>query len=211
MFSAQKKLQNKRSQAPYAPILSLARTVSSVFHRYPNYPTLPEKTPKENRWVHVRYVSLSAQCWLVYGCRLPLQIGSKVLEEAYNHFLEHNTSKGYKFYWNNGNVYIVGMAKDEHERIVLRLIRYFEVPNGGVDDDPPIDLALQACKKSLWLFFDLLDLWIIITFTFFPTVHRDPSHIKIKIAADIAICPDIALVQNPLNPGPPPGNADVNV
>jgi len=41
------------------------------------------------------------------------------------------------------------MAKDEHERIVLRLIRYFEVPNGGVDDDPPIDLALQACKKSL--------------------------------------------------------------
>ena len=56
-----------------------------------------------------------------------------------------------------------------------------------------------------------LDLWIIITFTFFPTVHRDPSHIKIKIAADIAICPEIALVQNPLNPGPPPGNADVHV
>ena len=77
------------------------------------------------------------------------QIGSKVLEEAYNHFLEHNTSKGYKFYWDNGNVYIVSMAKSEHGGIVLRLIRYFGVPNGGVDDDPPIDLTLQACKKSL--------------------------------------------------------------
>ncbi|CAG8609071.1 5028_t:CDS:2 [Paraglomus brasilianum] len=164
MLSVQKKLQNKRSQtfqAPYALILSLARTVSGVFHRYPNYPTLPEKTPKENS--------------------LPLQIGSKVLEEAYNNFLEHNTSKGYKFHWDNGNVYIVGMSKCEHESIVLRLIMYFKVPNGGVDDDPPIDITLQ-------------------------TFHRNPSHIKTKIAADIAICPDIALVQDPLLPGPPPGD-----
>jgi hypothetical protein len=86
---------------------------------------------------------------VLYGCSLPLQIGSKILEEAYNHFLEHNTSKGYKFCWDDGNIYIVGMAKYEHERIVLRLIKYFEVPNGGVDDDPPIALTLQACKKSL--------------------------------------------------------------
>jgi len=85
----------------------------------------------------------------VYGCSLPLQIGSKVLEEAYNNFLEYNTSKGYKFHWDNGNVYIVGMAKSEHERIVRRLSKYFEVPNDGVDDIPPIDLMLQACKKSL--------------------------------------------------------------
>ena len=85
----------------------------------------------------------------MYGCSLPLQIGSKVLEKAYNNFLEHNTSKGYKFHWDNGNVYIVGMAKSEHEMIVIRLIKYFEVPNGGVDDISPIDLMLQACKKSL--------------------------------------------------------------
>ncbi|CAG8585966.1 4845_t:CDS:2 [Paraglomus brasilianum] len=157
MLSIRKKLQNKRT--------SLARTVNGVFHRYPNYPTLPERTPKENS--------------------LPLQIGSKVLEEAYNNFLEHNTSKGYKFHWDNGNVYIVGMASSEHERIVRLLMRYFEVPNGGVgvSNVLPIDLMLQA-------------------------FHRDPSHNKTKIAADIAICPEIALVQNPLNPGPPPGNAD---
>ena len=85
----------------------------------------------------------------LYGCRLPFQIGSRVSVEAYNNFLENNVSTGYKFYWNDGNVYIVGMANPEHEGIVLRLIKYFNVPNGGIDDDPPIDIALQSCKNSL--------------------------------------------------------------
>src|SRR5207245_474586 len=134
-----------------------------------------------------------------YGCMLPLQIGSKVLEEAYNNFLEQNSSTRYKFQWDNGNVYIVDMANPEHGCAVLRLINYFNVPNGGIDDDPPIDIALRSCKNSL----------IIITFYVFPTAHYDPSNNRTKIGADIAICPHIAHVQNPLNPGPPPG--DVNV
>ena len=84
----------------------------------------------------------------LYGCRLPFQIGSRVSVEAYNNFLENNVSTGYKFHWDNGDVHIVDMASPEHEAVVLRLIKYFNVPNGGVDDDPPIDIALQSCKNS---------------------------------------------------------------
>jgi len=86
---------------------------------------------------------------LMYGCSLPLQIGSKVPVEAYNTFLDQNTSTGYKFHFDNGNVYIVGMASSVHEGIVDRLISCFKVPNGGVYDDAPIDTALQSCKNSL--------------------------------------------------------------
>ena len=85
----------------------------------------------------------------MYGCSLPLQIGSKVPVEAYNTFLDYNTSTGYKFHFDNGNVYIVGMASTVHECIVDRLTAYFKEPNGGVADDPPIATTLQSCKNSL--------------------------------------------------------------
>ena len=84
----------------------------------------------------------------LYGCRLPFQIGSRVSVEAYNNFLENNESTGYKFRLDNGNVYIIAMASPEHEALVSRLFKYFNVPNGGVDDDSPIDIALQSCKNS---------------------------------------------------------------
>ncbi|CAG8440548.1 4207_t:CDS:2, partial [Funneliformis caledonium] len=108
-----------------------------------------------------------------------------VLEEVYNHFLEQNESTGYKFHWENGKVYIIDMAKAVHQGVVLRLIKYFMVPNGDVDDDPPIDIGLQ-------------------------TFHYNPYNNRIKIAADIAIQPNIVHVQHPLNPGPPPGDLEEN-
>ncbi|RIA80857.1 hypothetical protein C1645_837937 [Glomus cerebriforme] len=116
---------------------------------------------------------------------LPFQIGSRVSVEAYNTFLKKNDSTGYKFHWDNGDVYIVDMPNPEHEAVVSRLYCYFKVPNGGVDDDPPIDIALQS-------------------------YHYDPTNVGIKIAPDIAICPHSTLVQAPLNPGPPPGDIKQN-
>ena len=85
----------------------------------------------------------------LYGCRLPFQIGLRVSVEAYNNFLENNESTGYKFHLDDGNVYIVDMASSVHEALVSQLYCYFKVPNGGIDDDPPIDIALQSCKNSL--------------------------------------------------------------
>ena len=80
---------------------------------------------------------------------LPFQIGTKVSVNHYNSFLDHNESSGYKFHWDSGNVYIVDMANPEHESVVIRLIKYFNLPNGGVDDDPPIDIGGQTCKRIL--------------------------------------------------------------
>src|SRR4051794_16211700 len=82
------------------------------------------------------------------GCRLPFQIGSRVSVKAYNNFLKRNCSTGYKFHWDNGDVYIVDMANPELGGIVTRLINYFNVPNGDINDDPPIDNALRSCKNS---------------------------------------------------------------
>ncbi|PKK61815.1 hypothetical protein RhiirC2_718158 [Rhizophagus irregularis] len=141
------------------------KKVLNKLYRYPNYPVLPERTPEENK--------------------LPFQIGSRVSVEAYNNFLENNVSTGYKFHWDNGDVYIVDMASPEHEALVTWLFKYFNIPNGGVDDDPPIDIALQS-------------------------YHYDPTNVRLKTAADIAICPHITLVQPPLNPGPPPGDIRQN-
>jgi hypothetical protein len=128
--------------------------------------------------------SLSAQCWLIYGCSLPFQIGSEVSEEAYNTFLDQNTSKGYKFYWNNGNVYIVGMATSMHEAIVILLNHFFHEPNGGEIYNPPIYNALQSCKKSLTLL-DLLDLWII---TFYIFSYRSSWSLSYQKKASSRYC-----------------------
>ncbi|CAG8678218.1 9339_t:CDS:2 [Funneliformis caledonium] len=116
----------------------------------------------------------------LYGYRLPFQIGLRVPVEAYNNFLENNGSTGYKLHWDNGDVYIVNMAIPEREAVVVRLINYFNVLNGSIDDDLPIDNTLRS-------------------------FHYDPSNVRIKTAADIEICLHITLVQTPLNPGPPPG------
>jgi len=66
--------------------------------------------------------------------------------EDYNTFLDHNESSGYKFHWDNGNVYIIDMAYTEHEAVVRLLQKYFEVPNNGVIRGP-IKALGQPCKK----------------------------------------------------------------
>ena len=128
---------------------SIVMKFLDMFHRYPNYPVLPERTPEENEWVRLTVTLELPSVDSLFGCRLPFQIGSRVSVDAYNNFLKKNGSTGYKFHWDNGNVYIVGMASPEHEGLVMQLIYDLIIPNGGVRVNPPIDIALQSCKNSL--------------------------------------------------------------
>ncbi|CAG8747646.1 1315_t:CDS:2, partial [Funneliformis caledonium] len=66
----------------------------NIFHKYP-------KLPKELK-----------------GDSLPLQIESKISAKSYNIFLDRIEKTGYKFHWDNGNVYIIDMADMEHEAVV---------------------------------------------------------------------------------------------
>ena len=54
-------------------------------------------------------------------CSLPFQIGKNVSVENYNTFLDQSESSGYKFRWENGNVYIIEMANEQHEVVVSYL------------------------------------------------------------------------------------------
>ncbi|CAG8734992.1 9434_t:CDS:2 [Cetraspora pellucida] len=114
---------------------------------------------------------------------LPFQIGSKVSKKDYNVFLDHNESSGYKFHWDNGNIYIVDLANEEHEVITSLLTQVFAIPNGGIRRSPPIVVAGQ-------------------------TFHYNPSDIALKIAPDIAVRSNTAHVLRPTipHPGPPPSN-----
>ena len=86
-------------------------------------------------------------------CSLPLHIGTKVTIKNYNTFLRNYGSSGYKFRFQinkdkcTGEVYIIDMASPEHEDIVSRLQKFFEVPNNGVVDDPPIVVTGQPRKR----------------------------------------------------------------
>ncbi len=56
------------------------------------------------------------------------------------------------------------MEKAEHASVVARLQKYFEVPNGGVADNPPIDVLGASGKINS---FGLLSLVIsFITFSY---------------------------------------------
>ncbi len=64
-------------------------------------------------------------------------------------FFERQDTRGYKFDTDSrGNVFIVEMEKDEHASVVARLQEYFKVPNGGVADNPPIDVLGASGKKN---------------------------------------------------------------
>ncbi|RHZ90263.1 hypothetical protein Glove_1g48 [Diversispora epigaea] len=72
----------------------------------------------------------------------PIQIGWNLSVKKIDTFFERHDTRGYKFDIDSkGNVFIVEMESDEHAFVVARLQKYFEVPNGGVADDPPIDVA----------------------------------------------------------------------
>ncbi|CAG8474425.1 13099_t:CDS:2 [Cetraspora pellucida] len=114
---------------------------------------------------------------------LPFQIGSKVSVKDYNTFLDHNESSEYKFHWDNGNVYIVDMANEEHKVVVSLLQGCFKAPNNGVKHGPSIVITGQS-------------------------FHYNPSNIALKIAPDIAVRPNTAHVLRPIipYPGSPPSN-----
>ncbi|CAG8563962.1 16180_t:CDS:2 [Racocetra fulgida] len=73
------------------------------------------------------------------------------------------------------------MANPEHEAVKSYLFKRFDLPNNGVDVDPPIEV------------YD----------------HFNPTGYGNKIAPDVAICPSEVHVPRPSipHPGPPPSNA----
>ncbi|CAG8486875.1 1093_t:CDS:2 [Racocetra fulgida] len=70
-----------------------------------------------------------------------IQIGWNLSVKKIDAFFECQDTRGYKFDTNpRGNVFIVKIEKDEHASVIARLQKYFEVPNGGVTDNPLIDV-----------------------------------------------------------------------
>jgi hypothetical protein len=64
-------------------------------------------------------------------------------------FFERQDTRGYKFDIDSrGNVFIIEMEKDERGFVIKRLEKYFDVPNGGVVDNPPIDVGGSSGKKN---------------------------------------------------------------
>ncbi|CAG8483297.1 10466_t:CDS:2 [Scutellospora calospora] len=86
-------------------------------------------------------------------------------------------SLGYKFEYNNGDVFIVDMSTREHEVIISTLQDFFKAPNGGVLTDPPIEVCGQP-------------------------FHPSPNANELRIAPDIAVYPNETYVPRPSNSGP---------
>jgi hypothetical protein len=80
---------------------------------------------------------------------LPIQIGWNLSVKKIDTFFERQDTRGFKFDIDSrGNVSIVEMEKAEHFAVVKRLDKYFEVPNGGVADNPPIEVYSNSGKKN---------------------------------------------------------------
>ncbi|RGB38771.1 hypothetical protein C1646_755265 [Rhizophagus diaphanus] len=94
--------------------------------------------------------------------------------EKYNIFLKRNEKVGFKFSWEEGNVYFVEMASTEHKAILSMLADIFRVPNNGVRREP-IKVLGQSCKGSFQ-----------------------------KRAQDIAVCPSTRIIAKPNIPHPGP-------
>ncbi|CAG8824598.1 20693_t:CDS:2, partial [Cetraspora pellucida] len=114
-------------------------------------------------------------------------IGKSVSVKDYNTFLDRNESTGYKFIWENENVYIIEMANREHEAVVSVLFKCFDRPNNSVIHGP-IEIYGQP-------------------------YHYNPIGHGEKIAPDIAVCPSNAHVLRPLirHPGPLLGRAHARI
>ncbi|CAG8577650.1 11187_t:CDS:2 [Paraglomus brasilianum] len=82
---------------------------------------------------------------------LPFQIGKNGSVKDYNTFLDRNESSGYKFRWENENVYIVDMANQKHGAVVSVLFKWFDRPNNGVIHghyDPTVNGKKIAVRGS---------------------------------------------------------------
>ncbi|KAF0461416.1 hypothetical protein F8M41_000411 [Gigaspora margarita] len=152
-----------------------ARILDRVDECLHNYPKLPKKLLPESS--------------------LPLKIGSNITIKNYNQFLDNHGSSGYKFQFElnsdnkTGNVYIIGMTLTAvHENIIVCLQAFFMAPNGGVVDDPPIQVSGALS-------------------------HYNPDGSGVQIVPDVAIYPDIAFVPRPASSTvipPPPSAVDGN-
>jgi hypothetical protein len=130
---------------------------------------------------------------------LPIQIGWNLSVEKIDTFFERQETRGYKFDIDSkGNVFIVEMVKDEHTAVVKRLDKYFEVPNGGVADDPPIDVLEFSSKKNSFGSFSLVISFI--TFSCPIKAHYKPCGRDKPSAPDIAIFPGLSIIPKPPTP-----------
>ncbi|CAB5385690.1 unnamed protein product [Rhizophagus irregularis] len=78
---------------------------------------------------------------------LPIQIGWNSSVKKIDTFFERQDTRGYKFDIDSrGNVFIIEMEKDERGFVIKRLEKYFDVPNGGVVDNPPIDVGGSSAQ-----------------------------------------------------------------
>ncbi|CAG8607133.1 13380_t:CDS:2 [Funneliformis caledonium] len=111
---------------------------------------------------------------------LPIQIGWNLSVEKIDTFFERQDTRGYKFDIDSkGNIFIVEMEKAEHASVVGLLQKYFEVPNGGIIINPPIDVLGASAHYK-------------------PRGRGKPS------APDIAIYPSLSIIPKPPTPAPPP-------
>jgi len=85
-------------------------------------------------------------------CSLPLQIGSNVSVERYNKFIDRKAPRGYKYHYENGDVFIIDMSSYEHSSLVQFLADYFNVYNGAIPmRNKPIRVSGDTCKKFIFL------------------------------------------------------------
>jgi len=82
------------------------------------------------------------------NCSLPYPLASDVSVQDFNSFIESKDRIEYKIEYKNGTVYIVDMPTAEHEKVVILLIKRFDVPNGGVlEFNAPLQIFGQSCKR----------------------------------------------------------------
>jgi Uma2 family endonuclease len=85
-------------------------------------------------------------------CSLPLQIGSNVSVERYNKFIDRKAPRGYKYHYENGDVFIIDMSSYEHSSLVHFLADYFKVYNGATPmRNKPIEISGDTRKNFIFL------------------------------------------------------------
>lgn len=115
--------------------------------------------------------------------------------ETIDAFFEQHQTPGYKFEVDsNGNVFIVEVEEAVHEIVVAQLNRYFDVPNGGVIVNQPIEFLVNPSKRNSY---GLLGLWLVVCFIRFlypPIAHYRPRGGKKTLVSDIAVYPSLNII-----------------